>query len=506
VVGRRVAVAVACLIGCVSPIRDEQPFVEVETEHLKLYSNGFPELAVAITERLELFHVVGRELLNADTVEERLPTYVYLLDDALWYGPLASRQNLRGVLVPHPHANYLTVRALSQRDEALRLVQNLYVRILLQTRQSQIYPRWYETGMSELLGTLQIQDDEVLIGRVSRMRRGVLERGFQERNQRGINRGAPRRATWVPFRTLMLARAERTWPRDRRYAFYAESWALTFYLTWKRPEQLRDYLERVIGGEDHDAAFAAAFGMSHLALEQQVEHFFRGRERLWRMPAEQFQVRANPRLVELEEPRWNALLGELLNARRLPEQAAIAEQNFERAIDGEPELASAHAGLATALVLQNKPGGDDDVERALELAPDDARTRMVAGEYFLARARAVPGVERTNLERARRELERALELASDLPGAYYALGLTYLLPGEDPRLAIAPLEQAHDLIGWQRDVTLALGEAHARTGQEARARDLLERVVRGTNNPDTRKRAEDLLAQLDASGQRETLR
>jgi Flp pilus assembly protein TadD len=106
-------------------------------------------------------------------------------------------------------------------------------------------------------------------------------------------------------------------------------------------------------------------------------------------------------------------------------------------------------------------------------------------------------VARALLERARSELERALELASDLPGAYFALGQSYLLPGEDPRRAVAPLERAHDLIGWQRDVALALGEAHVRTGQVERARTLLQRVVLGTNSADTRRRAEELLAQLE---------
>jgi tetratricopeptide (TPR) repeat protein len=495
----RCLVLVLLCAACATPLGQDQKWFEVETEHVRLYSSGFPELASAMAKRLEIFHVVGRELLNVDTLEERLPTYVYLIGDELWYGPLGSAQNLRGVLVPHPHANYVTVRALSEQEEALRLVQNLYVRVLLQTRTSRAYPRWYETGMSELLSTLDVRDESVLIGRVSKMRRGLLERGFQERNQRGIHRGAPARTTWVPFRTVMTARAEKTWPRDRRYMFYAESWALTFYLSWKQPEQLKQYLERVIGGQPHDEALEAAFGMTHYALEQQVERFFRGRERLWRMPAERFEVHADPRVRGLDPAHWNTRFGELLNSRRLPQQAAVAQTGFESAIAEAPDLAAAHTGLATSLVIQGKPGGEEDIERALELAPGDARTHLYAGEFWLARARSGAQVDPAALERARRELARALELASDLPGAYYALGQSYLLPGEDAKLAIAPLEQAYDRLGWQRDVTLALGEAHLRAGNEARARELLERVALATNNAETRRRAEALLAELAGS-------
>jgi len=482
--------------ACATRLGQDQKWFEVETEHVRLYSSGFPELASAMAKRLEIFHVVGRELLNVDTLEERLPTYVYLIGDELWYGPLGSNQNSRGVLVPHPHANYLATRALSEQEEALRLVQNLYVRVLLQTRASRAYPRWYETGMSELLSTLDVREDSVLIGRVSKMRRGLLERGFQERNQRGIHRGAPARTTWVPFHTIMTARAEKTWPRDRRYMFFAESWALSFYLSWKRPEQLKQYLERVISGQSHDEAFGTVFGISHYALEQQVERFFRGRERLWRMPAERFEVHADPKVRGLDAAHWNTLFGELLDSRRLPQQAAFAQTSFERAIADDPDLAEAHTGRAMSLVIQGKPGGERDIERALELAPDDARTHLYAGEFWLARARTGTGVDASALERSRRELERTLELASDLPAAYYALGQSYLLPGEDARLAIAPLEQAYDRIGWQRYVALALGEAHLRAGHEDRAKELLERVALATSDAEARRRAEELLAEL----------
>jgi tetratricopeptide (TPR) repeat protein len=498
VIAARLALAVALCLSCATRLDRDETWVEVETEHVRLYSSSWPELAVAMSERLELFHMLGRELLGEQTLEERMPTYVYVLDAVLWYGTLRSAQNLRGVLVPHPHANYLTVQALSQREEALRLAQNLYVRVLQQTRENRTYPRWYETGIGELLSTVEVRDDYVLIGRVSRYRRGLLERGFREREQRGVQRGGARRGTWVPLRTVMSATGEKSWPRDRRYMFYAESWALTYYLSWKEPERLARYLELVLSGQTHDQAFETVFG-SHYALEQQLDRFFQGRERLWRIPHEHFQVEAEPRVRALAPPRWNALLGELLISRRLPDQAALAQQRYEHALDGEPDLVQAHAGLGTALVIQGKEGGDAHIERALELAPDDARTRLYAGEYFLERARSARPVERAQIERARRELERALELASDLGAAYYALGQTYLLPGEDPQQALAPLEHAHALMSWQRDVTLALGEAHLRTGQTERARQLLERVVRGTHNEQTRKRAEELLAEL-ASG------
>src|SRR5262245_10772305 len=144
------ALAVFCF-ACATPTGKERTWVEVETEHVRLFSSSRPELALELARRLELFHAVGRELLGEETVEERTPTYVYLLDAALWFETLGAAQDLRGILVPHPQGNYVAVQEFSRRDEALRWAQNLYVRVIQQTRESRTYPRWYEAGIGELL-------------------------------------------------------------------------------------------------------------------------------------------------------------------------------------------------------------------------------------------------------------------------------------------------------------------------------------------------------------------
>jgi len=488
----------ALCVACAGPLRKDESWVEVETEHVKLYTDRWPELAIEMADRLELFHLVGRELLDLDTLEERTPTYVYVLDNALWYDDLGAAQDLRGRLIAHPHANYLTVQGLSQREEALRMAQNLYTRVLQQTRENRVVPRWYEIGISELLSTVEVREDHVLIGKVSRFRRGLLDRGFREREQRGVQRGAPRRGTWVPLRTVMRAVSEKPWPRERRSMFYAEAWALTYYLSWKEPARLAHYLELVTNGKSHDQAFEEAFEVSHLTLEQQLDRFFQGRERRWHLPREHFPTETNASVHALAAAEWETQLGELLISRRKPEEAKMAERRYARALELQPDLARAHAGLANALAIQGKRGGRRNIERALELEPDEAGIHLYAGEYFLASARSSTPVDRERVSRARRELERALELASDLPGAYYALGLSHLLPGEDAGLALAPLERAHALMSWQRDIALALGEAHLRAGQADRARAILRDVALGTHNEETRKRAEAMLAELEA--------
>lgn len=487
--------------ACATPTGQEQAWHEVESEHVRLFSSGRPEVAVQVARRLELFHVLGRELLGEQTVEERTPTFVYLLDPAIWFETLGQSVDSRGILVPHPQANYIAIQAFSDPEEALSIAQNLYARVIQQTRSGSAYPRWYESGIGELLSTVEVNDDHVLIGRVPFLRRGLLERGFRARNQRGPQRGSPTRATWVQLHEVMSAGSISRWPRESRRMFYAESWALAFYLSWKRPRELATYLDEVLAGQTHDQAFETAFGGSHYLLEQQLQRFFQGRQRLWRLPRERFEVRAEPKVRGLETHRWLVRLGELLIARQLPEQSAHAELAFQGSLANGPELPEAHAGLAAALAFQRKPGGDRHIERALELAPVDARTRLRAGEYFLERVRGSAQVDPELLARARTELESALDLASDLAGAHYALGQSYLLPGEDTHRAIAPLERAHALMPWQRDIALALGEAHVRTGGTERAHPILLAVARGTARDHTRRRAEELLAQIERASE-----
>jgi tetratricopeptide (TPR) repeat protein len=214
-----------------------------------------------------------------------------------------------------------------------------------------------------------------------------------------------------------------------------------------------------------------------------------------------FDVAATPAVRSLEPERRLLHLGDLALQFTLDEEpdrskAATARKAFREAIQMRPGLALAHAGLALALRAGEHADGDAAVERALELAPDDALVCLYAAEYFLPPRGSDAPVDQKRLKRARELIHRGLELAPDLPALHLALGRSFLLDGQDPAQAVAPLERSQELLRWDMEGALALGEAYLRTGARERARVTLTRVVNGTHDDRQRKRANELLGEF----------
>jgi TolB-like protein/Tfp pilus assembly protein PilF len=134
-----------------------------------------------------------------------------------------------------------------------------------------------------------------------------------------------------------------------------------------------------------------------------------------------------------------------------------AQALFERAIARDPDFALAHAGRADALAL--RAGGPDStnpaliadaatsIERALQLAPNDAEVLTVS---------AVIASDRGDDARAEREFQRALELSPSnaLAASYYGNMLAGL---GRPREALRQFEAAARLDPYSIDTLIGLG-------------------------------------------------
>jgi TolB-like protein/DNA-binding winged helix-turn-helix (wHTH) protein/Flp pilus assembly protein TadD len=134
-----------------------------------------------------------------------------------------------------------------------------------------------------------------------------------------------------------------------------------------------------------------------------------------------------------------------------------AQVLFERAIARDPDFALAHAGRADALALRATVRGRRNpaliadaatsIERALQLAPDDAEVLTVS---------AVIASDRGDVARAERELQRALELSPSnaLATSYYGDVLAGL---GRPREALRQFEAAARLDPYSIDTLMGLG-------------------------------------------------
>jgi cytochrome c-type biogenesis protein CcmH/NrfG len=81
------------------------------------------------------------------------------------------------------------------------------------------------------------------------------------------------------------------------------------------------------------------------------------------------------------------------------------------------------------------------------------------------------------LREARRHYVRSYELDPDAPETYAMYGRTFLAVGQDPAQGIETLEHAHRLLRPNAEIRRWLAKAYAMTGQEERARGMLERML-----------------------------
>ena len=172
-------------------------------------------------------------------------------------------------------------------------------------------------------------------------------------------------------------------------------------------------------------------------------------------------------------------------------EAAIAE--YEAAVALRPSNTEAVWKLARAKTHLAETLAGDAAEALYEEAADHARAAILAdpesAESHLELARALGRLAQFRgvlqslglASEVRSELERALELAPDLAGALHALALWHL---EVPWVAggrtseVRPLFEA--AIAAEPDGVLhyvAYGEALAQLGDEARAREQLQRAL-----------------------------
>lgn len=176
----------------------------------------------------------------------------------------------------------------------------------------------------------------------------------------------------------------------------------------------------------------------------------------------------------------------------------LEREEAEQALELRPGNAHAHALLADAHKFTGVwESAEQGFRRALELAPGSTTIRLDWGEYLLDRSAETPelGARRRLLEEARATFRGVLEEDARNPEAWTVLAHTYLIPGEDPALAIGPAERAFALLPSSPSVKETRASAFLLNGRRADA----ERALQGwLGLRHTSQSRDDVRASLDA--------
>ena len=145
-----------------------------------------------------------------------------------------------------------------------------------------------------------------------------------------------------------------------------------------------------------------------------------------------------------------------------------AEREFKRAIELDPDYATAHHWYSEYLAMRGQEQeAMIEIRRAQELDPLSPVINTTLGErLYLAR----------RYDEAIRQLQKTLEFASDFGPAHYTLGLAFEQKGMYEE-AISELRKARETSGNSQNVLASLGHTYALAGQRNAAHKILDELL-----------------------------
>ena len=480
--------AVVALLVMAAPGVAEARWLRAESAHFVIYSDGDEAGLREYVRRLEIYDAVlrSRTGVSADAPTPRkLPIYLV--------GGVQSMRIIRPDLTSDvggfyaPSSEHIFAVATRSRNQDWVLFHE-YAHHFMRQHFTAAYPEWYDEGFAEYFMTVDIDGNDIAIGRPNDNRGGWLMRG-----------------EWLPLERILAGRPSDYAEPEDRVIFYSQAWLLThwFHSDPERNAQLQAYLTAVNAGEDSVSAIEAATGQTVNTLERRLRSYASGgipvaraqssldlppvevtalpaayddllllslrlnlgvaederdatlrrvREAAARHPADPF-ARLTLAHAELHVARDRAAAVGLLDALLTEDPANLealiymATANSEAAREAEgPEIAR----------LLNASNGY--LRRALEVDPDDYRIY-----YTLAENRVGQPTYPTDNDLETRFM--AFRLAPQLPGVRLGLAEALMMDGrfDEAEIALGPLANSPHNSGLRARAAELL--ALARAGQ-----------------------------------------
>jgi hypothetical protein len=359
------------------------------------------------------------------------------------------------------------------------------------------YPRWYLDGFGQMFTTLAADQDGTI-------EYGRLPEGFGKVIE---EYGSYRIADLISGRYLTEKKSQTDWTP---YHAWSLVHLLFFSEEWKKP--LHDYLAAVARGEDPAEAGKA---LGDLAGLQRQWAAYRGRkvpfERLT-YPAGRF---GDPLVRQLTRDQADYMKRRLVLGARIAIAAPSPGKEAERAqaLDDRNrwlealgrDAQDAQGRLDLQLLwaeaaCRSQAYGDclKAADRSLVLAPNNASGLAWKGMALAGQAAALPAAQqKAQLATARSAIARANKADTEATLPLLAYYRSFREVGAaPPDLAILGLTKAVNSVPAASESRLLLGEALARRGNGAEARQILLPLARGPYDTPERPEAERILARI----------
>ena len=437
------------------------PWIQLRSPHFTLFSNASDRRARKIALDLERLRSALSQLNPDLKLGSPTPTWIYVFKDTGSFAPYRLFYQGRprtgeGYFVTHPYGNHAAINADPRRN-ATRLIYHEYLHEVLANNYPDL-PLWLNEGLAEYYSTFEV------VGGVAK-----------------IGQPIPLHVVWLlrnaliplPQLLAMGASARDYNEGDRRGVFYAESWALVHFLLSKpeRRQQTAELLRDLAAGKRGADAFQQAFGDLG-ALERDLRTYVQfGVFDEQRTPIlEEASVRLD--VAPLAWPDALYRLGDLL-LNNGDEKHTAAEEHFRAALAASPEHGPARAGLGRiAQDAGRLAEARAHYEQAAKAAPDDFFLHYLLGLSLLE-----PAPDPADLPQAKAALRRSVELRPDFAEGWGRLAQALTYEDPLPPEAAKVFETAFRLMPSRQDFAFNLAVFYARSGQRAKAEELIENVL-----------------------------
>lgn len=473
------------------------------------YSRGSEADLRARMLELQRFDTLARSLTGVAPDPDAPPLTIYFVPQRTldWLGGVGD--NAAGFYTARAGATFTALSSdLGGRQFTLTVLFHEYTHHLMFANSLAVYPSWYVEGFAEYLATAHFEPQFIEFGQAD------------EGNAYQLTSGA-----WVPTKMLMTTPAYRM--GGLTPAFYAQSWAMTHYLSRdpQRLAALKRYLAALAKGDKPEPAFSAAFGFDMDAFDKQVRTYVRTKRftstRLMTPPplAAPVTVTALPasadalllpsaRLATIDfaplrppaaDPKDKVAVvaaKRIYHTRQLSERAALLKTVREAAA-AVPDETAAQAILGEAEAkLGDRAAGIRALDAGLARTPKDAQLLYVRGIVELEQARAQIGDAATAArKRARHWLTRANAARPDDYRILAAYAASY--GAALPDAALEVLLRAADLAPRVASVQTRAALALARRGDRDAARARLAPIAASPHGGAAATAATALIAAIE---------
>jgi tetratricopeptide (TPR) repeat protein len=442
-----------------------------------------------VAEKLEKFREVMTRALPGATATSPVPTIVVVFATERSLNPVrplfrGRPTEVAGYLQTGEDVNYIALNG-EYIDIALTTVFHEYAHLLVGNTIGNA-PAWLNEGLAEFYEMMQGVDGgkNVVIGRAPAHHVDLLKG-----------------STLIPITDLLsIDQSSEVYNEgSRRGVFYAQSWALTHYLTLgsrARIPQFRQYLGALRSGTEHQRAFDEAFGADRTALDRELFDYIRK----YLFPAVSFQfpdkiVAETERGTTIEDVEGEIHVADLQARIGRDEEART---RLKAIVNRKPDAALAWTSLGLIEFRERRiTEALPLLERGVERGQGNAFVQSALGRALIAAFNEETASDREKewLQKARVPLARAVELDANSSFAAGMLGYVELaLDGDLPR-AVSLLETAVRLAPSREQYRLMLAQALMRQRDYARATNHLGTLMATGRTADIRDDARRLLSE-----------